>query len=181
MSIDEQQPDGIIESGMDLGAPHKILTLLYLAYAMACTLFGGFITLGYVAFSLLGWAEGASVIPGFITEFIFQGFLLMILGYVGLQVTFGMQDLDAPSFSWTLYVNLIQIVIALTLGWYGLPFIALSLILIGLLFTSEVKSYWYSEWREDMSHKSIKLLNNQFFKKLIVFGNIYLIISTKYG
>jgi peptide/nickel transport system permease protein len=145
-----EQPDGIIESGMDLGTPHKILTLLYLAYSMACTLFGGIITVGYVAFSLLGSIMGLNLVPVFITSYLLQGFIIMILGYVGLQVTFGMQELDAPSFSWTLYVNLIQIVVALTLGWYGLPFIALSLILIGLLFTSEVRSYWYTEWTEDM-------------------------------
>ncbi len=150
MNTNEQQPDGIIESGTDLGAPHKILTFLYFAYATACTLFGGLITLGYVAFGLLGWVEGTTVIPDFVTQYILQGFILLILGYVGLQVTFGMQELDAPSFSWTLYVNLIQIVVALTLGWYGIPFIAVSLILIVLLFTSEVRSYWYAEWTEDM-------------------------------
>lgn len=139
-----------LQTGEDLGSSYGALKHLYLAYSMISLIFGGIIVLGYLAFGLLGWLSGSMVIPEFLLAFGFQGFLIMIIAWIGLQVTFGIQELDAPSFSWALYLNIIQIVIAISMGLYGIAFIANSLLIIGLLFTSNVKSYWYLQWMEDM-------------------------------
>ncbi len=139
-----------LQSGEDLGTSYSFLQNLYMIYSMISLAFGGIMVLGYITFGLLGWILAATVIPEFMVNFGFQGFLIMILGWIGLQVTFGIQELDAPSFSWALYLNIAQIVIVMTMGLYGLPFIALSVVIIALLFTTSVRSYWYFEWMEDM-------------------------------
>ncbi|MDF1541153.1 MAG: ABC transporter permease, partial [Candidatus Thorarchaeota archaeon] len=79
-----------------------------------------------------------------------QGFLILILGWLGLQVSFGIKEMSPPSFSWAMYLNIAMIVISLTLGFFTIPFVVVSVILIVLLFTPEVKNYWYPEYMEDM-------------------------------
>jgi len=140
-----------MQTDEDLGSLHMILVNLQIIFGMIGIGFGGIITIGNIAYAILGWMSGgASLAPSYLTTWGFQGFLLLVLGWLGLQVSFGIKDMSPPSFSWAMYLNIGVIVIALTLGVFGIPFVIVSVILILLLFTSDIKAYWFTEYMEDM-------------------------------
>ena len=140
-----------MQTDEDLGSLHMILVNMQVIFGMIAIGFGGIITIGNIAYAILGWMSGGqSLAPSYLTAWGFQGFLLLVLGWLGLQVSFGIKDMSPPSFSWAMYLNIAVIVIALTLGVFGIPFVIVSVILILLLFTPDIKTYWYTEYMEDM-------------------------------
>ncbi|MGY5874719.1 MAG: ABC transporter permease [Candidatus Thorarchaeota archaeon] len=160
--------------------PLKTVQALLFVIALGQMIFGGVIFFGNIIYGVLA-IYGTVEVPVYLSAFLFQGFLALVIGFITLQIFNTVSDGESQGFSWSFYLGLIQIVLYLTIpGVVGYLFQGLSALLILLIWLPpQVRHLWLDEFLEDMRPRmketrySIYLIR----KSPLVVAGIFIIVG----
>jgi peptide/nickel transport system permease protein len=127
----------------------KLLSLVQIIFVMASLLFGGIIFLGNMAYTIQGWMGILLVPPAYITEWIFQALIILVLSFFLMRANKGVMERLPDAFGTSFYLYVLLTVVFATLGTIGFIFMIVIVFQLLLQFLPGVRYYWFAEFVED--------------------------------
>jgi peptide/nickel transport system permease protein len=160
--------------GMQFGIAAAINYII----AIGAFLFGGLILVGNFVGVIITAMGGTPDLPAYVPLLLIHALVAVVIGYIVFRAGLAIQDQFMWAFTTSLYSNIILVVLYLILGPPGIPLMALSLLGILALFQSDVRTYWYPSFKEDMTPRVKEIRYSLYLVRkspLVVVGIIILV------
>jgi peptide/nickel transport system permease protein len=127
----------------------KLLSFVQVIFIMAGLLFGGVIFFGYFAYLVQGLLGISLEVPVFISGWILQSLILLVLSYFMLRANQGVMEHVPDAFGTSFYLYVLLTIVYATMGTIGFVFLILIVFQLLLMFLPGVRYYWFAEFVED--------------------------------
>ena len=127
----------------------RILGILQIIFVMASLMISGFVFLGNITIGIQGWFGLEFASPGYVTAWFLQSLIILLLTFFLFRANAGVMERLPDAYGSSFYLYIFLAVIYATMGSLGLIFIIFIVIQLIVMFTPNVRYYWWEEFSED--------------------------------